>query len=198
MEPIPSKTPIFTPAKETDEQLFERYAVYKDENALLQLLKRHQALAYRIALTICKKESLAEEVVQESILSLLAAAQTNKPPRSVLAWFCGVVINKARLTLRDEKRTSNRFRCIRPGSDPLLLSVQKTAPQKLEKETVASLQRALLSLEEDLRLPIVLHYMEGATEKTIGECLSISQQCVHQRIAKGLALLRKRLNRDDP
>jgi hypothetical protein len=56
-----------------------------------------------------------------------------------------------------------------------------------------SLQTAMAGLAEDLRLPIVLHYVEGLNQNEVGRIIGVSQSQVARRIAKGLAFMRKEL-----
>lgn len=65
--------------------------------------------------------------------------------------------------------------------------------QDLDAETCGALARALGSLDEHERMPIVLHFMEGLTQTQVGELVGVTQSVVARRIASGLDALRVRL-----
>ena len=54
---------------------------------------------------------------------------------------------------------------------------------------------ALLQLDERLRMPIVLHYMEGYSVSEVAAVLRVPQGTVKTRLRKGREQLRQLLNR---
>ncbi len=152
--------------------------------------------AFRIAQTITRNTSLAEEVVQEAFLDLANGSAQFKPGTgSPRAWFLGVVINRARVARRSELRAQKRKQV--SGSDFLLRKgrdEQGLAPSK-DVELQSTLRSLLSSTEERLRLPLVLRFLNGLSQKDIAAVLGVSQQTVSQRIEKGLKNLRHELTR---
>ena len=59
----------------------------------------------------------------------------------------------------------------------------------------AALDEELAGLPERLRVPLVLHYLEGKTQDEVARILGCSRSVALRRLAKGEAILRKRLER---
>lgn len=175
----------------SDEALFNRYQVRGDRAALAALFERYQDFAYRVAYGQCGRVDLAEEAVQEAFLQLARGGGRFKDqgPESFRAWFYGVTMNQARNLRRVEQRVLQRN--LQAGSAGKPVAPENTAAMNAELRF--SLGRALEDLQEDLRLPVLLHCVEGLTQAQVGKLMGVSQSLVARRVAEGLDLLRKRL-----
>lgn len=64
-----------------------------------------------VALAIVKNRQSAEDIVQDSFVTILKKAKTFKPDTNGYAWICKIVHNTAINSLRKERR-----RCVNIGS----------------------------------------------------------------------------------
>lgn len=182
----------------TDEALFRLFQAQRSEDAFARLVKQYYDLAYRLAFGYCGKSELAEEIAQEAFLKMAR----ERSPRaldgypSFKIWFSGVVLNAARHAIRTERRLMKRQK------DPEVVALQHRTQQAREEpndrpavdgELRKVLTQALAEISDELRLPIILHYVEGMSQEEIGALSGVSQPTISKRLQKGLGMLRAKL-----
>ena len=75
-----------------------------EQSALEELSRLVSARLMSIALSIVRNRSLAEEIVQDSFVRIVYAADTYKPNTNGYAWICKITQNIALNVLRRENR----------------------------------------------------------------------------------------------
>jgi RNA polymerase sigma factor (sigma-70 family) len=195
----------FPPAAESapaqaDEALALQYQAKKTPSALATLVKRHQNGAYRAALAITRNSALAEEAVQEAFLQMAQGRSKfmTRGHGSFRSWFYCVVGNQAKMLLRRERGDRRRAtgEKYRRHSEELVAEKNAAAFTVLkteEVETSHALNAAVYSLRDEMREPIVLHFLNGLTQEEVGRVMGLSRKEVQRRMSLGLELLRKRL-----
>jgi len=137
---------------------------------------------YRLAMVYLGRRADAEDVTQEVFVRLLyrAPAFTGEDHRK--RWLLRVTANLCRDQLRGFWR-----RRVTELEDTL-----PAAPPE-EQEALA----AVLSLPEQYKLPIHLHYYEGYSVAEIAEILKLGQSAVKMRLKRGRELLKIELEGSD-
>lgn len=180
----------------SDERLLARFHAERHETDFAELARRYQHSAYRVAFARCGKKEWAEEAVQEAFfrLSQPEIVPEKGLPASFKFWFFGIVSNIALNQFRSERRLTQRARSTRHREESMATpSDPGPASVALDHDERETLVQALGSLEEEQRLPIVLHFMEGLTQDQIGQIVGVTQSVIARRMASGLASLRTRL-----
>ena len=129
---------------------------------------------YRLACSILRHEADAQDAVQQAAVNAWAAADRMKPGREK-AYITRVVINECRNIQR------HRLRIVpmeRPEDTP--------DPSRPDSE----LKAVVDSLPELLRLPLLLRYMEGYSEKEAAGILRIPLNTLKARLKRARAKLR--------
>lgn len=193
------RTEAACPADVSDAALYARFLAARAPADFEALVARLHGFAYSVALCICANPALADEAVQESFL-LLAQGRASDPPGDAGAfkgWFYKVVVNVARHGYRSERRTTMRSRSSeyleRAEAEQRARSADEAAGGSPHEEELAALRQAMNGLSEELRLPLVLHYLQGLSQTEIGQLAGVSTSHVSRRIAQGLELLRVRM-----
>jgi RNA polymerase sigma-70 factor (ECF subfamily) len=75
------------------------------EAAFRSLVERYNPTLTRVARTLVRDASVAEEVVQQTWVEVLESTSTFEARSTVRTWLCGICINTARARLRKERRT---------------------------------------------------------------------------------------------
>jgi RNA polymerase sigma factor (sigma-70 family) len=143
---------------------------------------------------------LAEEAVQDAFYQL------TRPECNFVAaeqgafrlWFTRVTANSAKMVLRREKRAAKYAAgdASSKKSEPRAVAFAAEGlemPNAEKSELHGVLREALTDLREELRLPVLLHVVEGMTQAEVGRVVRISPRLVNHRITKGLEILRRRL-----
>ena len=133
----------------------------------------------RIALSIVRSEHDAQDAVQQALLRVWERRERVDPAR-LKAYLTRAVINAC----RDVQRARMR-------SVPM-----DAMPERAVEPPDTALRDAVESLEEKLRTPLLLHYMEGYTEREIARALSLSLPQLKSRMFRARRKLRAMLSEE--
>ncbi len=173
-----------------DRELLRRFTVQREEAAFLALLKRHGTVVQRICRRTLPNAHDADDVFQATFLVLLKKAAALRWRDSIAAWLHEVAyrlaVNKKRAGI--QRGIKERQASIYNSSgDPLNALTVNEAQTILHEE--------LNQLSESLRGPLVLCYLENATQEEAARQLGWSLRTLKRRLQRGRDLLHKRLTR---
>jgi RNA polymerase sigma-70 factor (ECF subfamily) len=176
-----------------DEDLMEH--VREGDAAAFEIIfDRHADVAFSLAYRMCGRRATAEDIVQESFLSLWrSGARYDRSRGSVRSWVLGVVRNRAiDLFRRDSVRTSKD---VADDDAVQRLPAPDSTEQEAQRRDEASQVRvALADLPDDQRKVIELAYFGGFSHRQIAEMLSLPAGTVKGRMRLGLTKLRVSLD----
>src|SRR5688500_13657311 len=127
-----------------------------DSSAIEHFVQTYQPDVYRLALSILDDSSEADDATQESLLAALRALDSFHGASNLKTWLFSITVNICRTRLQTQKRRE-RLRQILGG----ILQVMRTP--SAEENTIANesgeaIWRAIHSMDDKHRLPIVLRY----------------------------------------
>ena len=170
-----------------DLKLLRDYRGNRDPEAFAELVGHYSGIVYGTAARITGNAHDAEDVAQECFLSL--ARDSHTEPRLLSAWLHRLAANRALNLMRSKARRQRHERAA--AEEKPTLSQAETG-----WEDVAPLvDEALNELPDDLRLPLILHFLHEQTQEEIGVQLSVDRATVSRRIDKGVGRLRASLRR---
>ena len=140
------------------------------------LVDKYSDTLFRICLTRLRSEPDAEDAVQETFLRLVKKRPRFASDAHEKAWLIRVALNVCTDLLR--KRT---HRAETPLEEIGEVAALSDAPD---------VTQALLSLPEEERTVLTLHYLEGYTTKEIASGIGKSASTVKMRLQKGRELFR--------
>ncbi len=164
---------------------FLRFRDAGDPAALAQVFDALAPRLLLLALHLCRNRADAEDLVQETFVAAMAAADRYDPERDLGRWFAGI-LGKRSLELR--RRRSRAEPAVAPESvqnDPLTRAA--------DREVLEQVDRALAVLPAAQREVLVLRLHHGLTGREIARALGRSIDTVHTQIRRGLEALRQRL-----
>ncbi len=158
----------------------------------LEALLRESDWLRRLAGALVHDSQAAEDLVQEAWVAALEHPPRTGGRRSRLrAWLRTIVRHRARDAQRDGSgRTWHERQAARnsPSEDG------PTVAERLElQQRVAS---ALLALDEPYRTAVALRYLDALSTREVARRQGVSHDTARQRVSRGLAALRARLDRD--
>jgi RNA polymerase sigma-70 factor, ECF subfamily len=157
------------------------------------LVDEHSAIAYTVALRVVGDPSIAEEVVQESFLSVWRQATSYDSARgSLRTWLLTVVRNRAIDRIRSERSRPTS------GAGDLDAMTWLRADTDVWADVAASLDRdavrkSMLRLPAEQRRTLELAYFDGLTHVEIAERMSVPLGTVKGRMRMGLQKMRSDL-----
>ena len=167
---------------QSDTVLLDKWRAQSDADAFAELLSRHASMVYGACLRVVRNPGIAEEVAQECFLELM------KGPRGIQcigAWLHTVATRRALDRVKAEGRRAERERSYAAALD--------TAKEHEWDDTREFVDEAITALPDELRVPIVLRFLEGHTHEAIAEELALSRSTVRSRIEKGIGVVRENL-----
>jgi RNA polymerase sigma-70 factor, ECF subfamily len=152
-----------------------------EDRRLDQLLIEGYGRAYRTAYLIMRDPSAAEEAVQEAFLRVWRFRDALPDDDGVQPWIYRVLVNTCYSQLRKEVPVQRRS----AGSAALeeLVDITATPDEQAARTTTADVVvDALADLPEQLRIPAVLRYWTGLSEKEIAVAIRRRPGTVKSRL----------------
>lgn len=187
----------------------------RDDEALGQLIERYQGALLRTAMNYVASVAVAEEVVQETWISLLGSLDRFEGRCSLKTWIFRILGNRAKARGIREARSVPFSALRRAQGDPAEPAVDPTAfepssqqwittPQSWEvlpeermlaQETRAQIQRAVAALPASQRTVIVLRDIEGRSSDEVCALLGISESNQRVLLHRARSKVRQALER---
>lgn len=141
-----------------------------------------QETLYRVSYSILAQPADREDAVQECIRKAWQKRDKLRDPKLMQTWVVRILINECYTLHRKRKRE------LLYDQPP-----ERTAPPGADSD----LHDEVLALPEELRLPVVLHYMEGYRLEEIAGILRIPEGTVKSRLHRARKELRMVLMREE-
>jgi RNA polymerase sigma factor (sigma-70 family) len=178
-------------ADQSDGQLLSQFLVRRDEAAFAALLRRHGPMVLAVCRRLLGNVADAEDAFQATFLVLVHNAGSLST-RAVLGdWLHGV----ARRTALSARRACARRRAKEQAMAQHAMARPDVQGEAIEDDWLPLLDEELRRLPENYRLPIVLCDLEGKTRREAAARLGWPPGTVAGRLARGRALLARRLLR---
>ena len=170
-----------------------------EAGAFRTLVQRYNRRVYRVARSVLKDESEAEDVVQESYVRAFAGLARFRGDAAFSTWITRIAVNEAVGRIRRRRKTLElavlETACGRGGAETLqyrgLAADADPERAAAHMEVRRLIERAIDRLPEGLRMVFVLRDIEGmSTEETAGH-LGIRPETVKTRLHRARRRLRK-------
>ena len=144
------------------------------EEAFLAAAMGMRSKLYHVAISILWNEQDAADAVQEAMLKGWKRRGGLRDEARFEAWFTRILVNQC----RDIQRRQIRGRRLLQDAGQRKLAEEAPGPD-------GELLDALRELPERLRLPVLLYYFEGYSQKEIGKIVGATPEQVKSRIRQG-------------
>ena len=168
----------------SDEILLHKYSATGDPGAFRELADRYAGLVYSIGIRVTGDQHMAEDVCQDCFMEL--AQKSRLVRENVAGWLHALATSRSLNAIRSRQRRTRREQAVATEGEAV---AESSASQELQ----TLIDRALNGLSDDLRLPIIHHYLQGESQQQVAERLGINQATVSRRLQRGVEQLRKRL-----
>ena len=140
-----------------------------------------QPTLYRVSYSLLRQAHDREDAVQECIRKAWEKRARLRDERTIKAWVTRILINECYNVLRHGQRMVPAEEVPEPPAPP---------------DAHPALHDAVLRLEDRLRVPVVLHYMEGYELSEIAGMLRVPTGTVKTRLMLARKLLRDMLEEE--
>ncbi len=136
---------------------------------------------YSTAKTILSDDHDCADAIQETIVKAFSKIKTLRNDKYAKTWLMRILINECYTLLRKSSK-------LVPLED-----MNEVTKMKADKNIdYSDLYKAVNSLKEELRLPVILYYIEDFNIKEIAQILEITEGAVQKRLARA----RRKLKHD--
>lgn len=137
---------------------------------------------YRVSCGVLRCEADREDAVQEAILRAWEKLPTLRQEQYFQTWVVRILLNQCYTIGRKNSR---------------LVSLEQARPPEAEAppETM-ELREAILALPQELRVAVILHYIEGYGLREISDILDIPLGTVKSRLHRARQALRDYLDKE--
>jgi len=175
-----------------------------DFSAFDSLVSKYERRLYALALRIVRHRQDAEEVVQQTFLSVIEHLREFRAESSFYTWLMRIATNHALGLLR--RRSVRATAPLAPDGGPEdyanvprpgFIARWKETPDQIaaNRETGRLLAEALDEVDEKYRLVFILRDVEGLSTAETAEALQITEANAKVRLLRARLMLRERLTR---
>ncbi len=140
---------------------------------------------YRYAAWLSRDKTIAEDVVQESLLRAWKSLEALRDDAAAKPWLLTIV-------RREKARYFERTRLETVDIDNLTASQAALLAEEPNDE-LDDMRQAIYELEDDYREPLVLQVLMGFSTNEIGEQMGLKQGAVLTRLHRARAKLREQM-----
>jgi len=177
-----------------------RRAVGKDEAAIRSIIQTNNRRLYRVARSIVRDDSEAEDVVQEAYLRAFSALPEFRGESSLATWLTRIVFNEA--LQRRRRRVEQPVAQPNPPPEtqsqviPFPFAGHRTVdPEHViaQREIFRLMERAIDDLPEDFRTVLVARVIEDMSIEETADLLGLKPETVKTRLHRARRLLKSAL-----
>ena len=158
---------------------------YMTKEQLGQLILSSEQQLYATARTILNQDQDCADAIQEAIVKAFSKYGSLKEDRFAKSWLIRILINECyNILRREQKRVS-------------IEEVPMEPVVHTEEKDYSELYRAVRELKEELKIPVILFYMEGFRVREIAQILDISEGAVQKRLVRARDILKRTIDREE-
>ena len=149
-----------------------------DRSTFVRRVEAAQGTLYRVSCGMLRDEHDRRDAVQEAVFKAWRGVDRLRDEALFETWLTRILINECNNILRAKRRTV-------PVAEPPEASVPTGADRQLHD--------AVMALERDLRIVVVLHYMEGYRTREIAGILKLPEGTIKTRLNRARRELKRML-----
>lgn len=182
-----------------DEKQLIAKAKNGDRAALSQLVNTYSERIYNLALRILRNREEAEDILQETFLTVIEKLHTFDGRSSFFTWIYRIATNASLMLLRKKKMVFQQI-----NDDPDFQGsiesrvfvdwTQDPSLNMMDSETKRKIDEAINKLSDIYRSVFILRDIEGLSIKETAEILSITEENVKIRLRRARQFLRDELS----
>ena len=182
-----------------DDMELARRAQIRDADAFRAIMRINNQKLYRLARSIIRNDSEAEDIVQETYVTAFAHLSSFRGEASLATWLSRIAINEALGRLRKTRRAASVI-SNEPASGahviPFPLSTSGDDPERTmaQRQILRLVEQATDMLPDVYRTVFVARVIEGLSMEETADLLGLKPQTVKTRLHRARSLVRKQLD----
>lgn len=164
-----------------------------DRRAFGRIVERYQRLLCSLAYSATGELSVSEDIAQEAFVDAWRQLGTLREPEKLRPWLCGILRFKISRQWRADGREPVRRADGLEAAEDVPTTDEATADIAMQHEEQALLWKALESVPEIYREPLILYYREHQSIEHVAVSLDLTEDTVKQRLARGRKLVQEKV-----
>lgn len=156
-----------------------------DKESFRAFYEAYADYAIRTASAITRNREMAKDAVQETFIRVYRQIGSYNSELPFDPWFYRILTNECLRLLKKESLFSNLKHS--DLENELSLAVESF-------DHLSDLYNTIQALDDGHRIPLILKYVKGFTEKEIADILGLNQNTVKSRLFKGRRRLKEQLD----
>ncbi|TGQ66601.1 MAG: RNA polymerase sigma factor [Mesorhizobium sp.] len=183
---------VTAPSAMSGDMQLARRALARDGDAFRTIVKTYNQRLYRLARSVVRNDSEAEDVVQEAYVRAFAHLGSFRGDASLGTWLSRIVLNEALGRLRKKRRVPENPQAeiiqfpLTPSDDP-----ERTMAQR---QILKLVEQATDSLPDVYRMVFVARVIEGLSIEETADLLGVRPETIKTRLHRARLLVRKALD----
>lgn len=192
-DPRPNDSAARPAVESSAEHVLIRRAQAGDEQAFEQLVRRHEARAWRVVRNMVPCDEDARDLVQEGFLRVFRGLERFDFQYAFSTWFYRILTNLAIDHLRRRRPTMSTGAVDEEEADRELVDFDAPSPAAAMEgeETVAEVRACLATLAPHFHSVLVLRELEGLACNEIAEIVGATHVTVRWRLHRGRKLFQE-------
>lgn len=177
---------------ELPDEILLRKWLAGDEVAFEALFQRYSVPLFSYFCRLGEARALAEDLMQETFLKVLAGAGGFDPHRKFSTWLYAIATNAWR---DHRKRTRRRlaWSALLGSPAPDKAAREDALSDLLRREAAGHVEEALSGLPDEVRAALIMKHLQGLRYEEIGEVLGCPTGTVKSRVHAAVMQVRGRL-----
>lgn len=186
------------PSPDTD---LVRRAIARDGEAFRTIIQRYNQRLYRMARSILKNDTEAEDAVQEAYIRAFTHLESFRGDSSLATWLSRIVINEALGRLRAQRPSVDidAFEEPRVAADiiqfPLATKLDDPERTMAQRQLLQLVEQATDNLPDVYRIVFTARVIEGLSVEDTAEILGLKPETVKTRLHRARRLVREQLDK---
>ncbi len=183
---------------EDDRVLVER-ALAGEGSAFEELVRRYHAKVYRLAFRLMRDPEKAQDVLQETFLTVHRKLASFRFESAFGTWLYRVAYNTALMRLRKERSEPEAPLDDSAAADPASTDLDEGADEILaRRESLERIRAAVDRLPESYRTVILLRDVEELSTEEVAELMETTPAAIKTRLHRARLALRAAIAKDPP
>jgi len=188
-------------ASKSDEAELVRRALARDGSAFRAIMQTHNRKLYRIARSIVRNDSEAEDVVQEAYVRAFSHLESFRGDSTLATWLARIVMNEALGRVRKQRPTVDleTIEAHRPEAEiiqfPRIGNSDDPERTMAQRQILRLVEQATDALPEVYRTVFVTRVIEGMSVEETAELLGVRVETVKTRLHRARRLVREQLDK---
>jgi len=160
-----------------------------DKQTYSELVREHSARIFAICFSMLSNREDAEDITQQAFLRGYSDIKQLRDTSKFGVWITQIAKHMCMDHIRRKKLNK--------------IALKEVAVDEVKDEPVyddnksSRLQSALMQLNEEYRLPLMLYYLDGKSTKKIAESLGITVDLAHKHLSRARKKMRQLLSQNE-